>query len=152
MKIINPTSAKNIEEQGMLSAPNSFGYIFIAAEIEPQHLFKKSSHKRKLECELKDKISLLTDIEGVQRADLFSGFIIPPGSKVGLQLIKEKTCNPNNFFVPKNLSDQNVLTTHQKEYYEKLTPQNKKSFCRDKIRTKFHKIFKKDNHLKQKEC
>jgi|TARA_B110000238_G_C16115847_1_gene434794 hypothetical protein len=89
-KIINPTLAENIEEQGMLSSPNSFGYIFIAAEIEPQHLFKKSSHKRKLECELKDKISLLTEIEGVQRADLFSGFIIPPGSKEGLQLIKEK--------------------------------------------------------------
>ena len=84
-KIINPTLAENIEEQGMLSSPNSFGYIFIAAEIEPQHLFKKSSHKRKLECELKDKISLLTEIEGVQRADLFSGFIIPPGSKEGLQ-------------------------------------------------------------------
>jgi len=39
---------------------------------------------------------------------------------IPIQLIKEKTCNPNNFFVPKNLSDQNVLTTHQKEYYEKL--------------------------------
>lgn len=51
---------------------------------------KKSSHKRKLECELKDKISLLTDIEGLQRADLFSVFIIPPESKEGLQLIKEK--------------------------------------------------------------
>lgn len=90
MKIINPTSAKNIEEQGMLSSPNSFGYIFIAAEIEPQHLFKKSSHKRKLEYELKDKISTLTDIDGVQRADLFSAFLIPPGSREGLRLIKEK--------------------------------------------------------------
>ena len=39
---------------------------------------------------------------------------------IPIQLIKEKTCSPNNFFVPKNLSDQNVLTTHQKEYYEKL--------------------------------
>ena len=39
---------------------------------------------------------------------------------IPIQLIKEKTCNPNNFFVPKNLSDQNVLTTHHKEYYEKL--------------------------------
>jgi len=77
MKIINPTSAKKIEEQGMLSSPNSFGYIFIAAEIEPQHLFKKSSHKRKLEYELKDKISTLTDIEGLQRADLFSAFFNP---------------------------------------------------------------------------
>ncbi len=39
---------------------------------------------------------------------------------IPIQLIKETTCNPNNFFVPKSLSDQNVLTTHQKEYYEKL--------------------------------
>ena len=39
---------------------------------------------------------------------------------IPIQLIKEKTCNPNNFFVPKNLSDEDVLTTHQKEYYEKL--------------------------------
>ena len=39
---------------------------------------------------------------------------------IPIKLIKEKTCSPNNFFVPKNLSDQNVLTTHQKEYYEKL--------------------------------
>jgi len=39
---------------------------------------------------------------------------------IPIKLIKEKTCNPNNFFVPKNLSDEDVLTTHQKEYYEKL--------------------------------
>jgi acetoin utilization deacetylase AcuC-like enzyme len=39
---------------------------------------------------------------------------------IPIKLIKEKTCSPNNFFIPKNLSDQNVLTTHQKEYYEKL--------------------------------
>jgi len=39
---------------------------------------------------------------------------------IPIKLIKEKTCSPNNFFVPKNLSNQNVLTTHQKEYYEKL--------------------------------
>lgn len=90
MKIINPTLAENIEEQGMLSPPNSFGYIFIAAEIEPQHLLVKSTFKKKLEGELKDKISFLKEIVGVQRADLFSGFIIPPGSKEGLQFIKEK--------------------------------------------------------------
>ena len=39
---------------------------------------------------------------------------------IPIKLIKEKTCSPSNFFIPKNLSDQNVLTTHQKEYYEKL--------------------------------
>ena len=39
---------------------------------------------------------------------------------IPIQLIKETTCNPNNFFVPKSLSDEDVLTTHQKEYYEKL--------------------------------
>ena len=39
---------------------------------------------------------------------------------IPIQLIKEKTCNPNNFFIPKNISNEDVLTTHQKEYYEKL--------------------------------
>ena len=39
---------------------------------------------------------------------------------IPIQLIKETTCNPNNFFVPKSLSDEDVLKTHQKEYYEKL--------------------------------
>ncbi len=40
---------------------------------------------------------------------------------IPFQLIKEKTCNSNNFFIPKNLNDQDVLNTHDKNYYEKLS-------------------------------
>ena len=40
---------------------------------------------------------------------------------IPLILIDEKICNQNNFFVPQNLNDQDVLTTHQKEYYERLS-------------------------------
>ena len=36
---------------------------------------------------------------------------------IPLQLIKEKTCNFNNFFIPKNLNDQDVLNTHDKKRY-----------------------------------
>lgn len=40
---------------------------------------------------------------------------------IPIQLIKENTCNPKNFFIPKNLKDQDVLNTHEKNYYERLT-------------------------------
>ena len=40
---------------------------------------------------------------------------------IPFQLIKEKTCNSNNFFIPKNLNDQDVLNTHEKNYYERLS-------------------------------
>ncbi len=40
---------------------------------------------------------------------------------IPLQLIREKTCSSNNFFIPKNLNDQDVLNTHEKNYYEKLS-------------------------------
>ena len=40
---------------------------------------------------------------------------------IPVQLIKENTCNPKNFFIPKNLKDQDVLNTHEKNYYERLS-------------------------------
>ena len=40
---------------------------------------------------------------------------------IPFQLIKENTCNPKNFFIPKNLKDQDVLNTHEKNYYERLS-------------------------------
>lgn len=40
---------------------------------------------------------------------------------IPIQLIKENTCNPKNFFIPKNLKDQDVLNTHEKNYYERLS-------------------------------
>ena len=40
------------------------------------------------------------------------------------QLIRENTCNNDNFFSPKTILDENVLLTHDKEYYHKLVYQN----------------------------
>ena len=40
------------------------------------------------------------------------------------QLIRENTCNNDNFFSPKTILDENVLLTHDKEYYHKLVSQN----------------------------
>ena len=48
MKLINSHLANSIEEQGMLASPNAFGYIFIGAEVEPPHPFRKSKKKRGL--------------------------------------------------------------------------------------------------------
>jgi hypothetical protein len=48
MKIINPHLAESIEQQGMLVSPNAFGYIFIGAEVEAPHPFRKSPKKRGL--------------------------------------------------------------------------------------------------------
>ena len=45
MKLINSHLAESIEEQGMLATPNALGYIFIGAEIEPTHPFRKSKKK-----------------------------------------------------------------------------------------------------------
>ena len=40
------------------------------------------------------------------------------------QLIRENTCSNDNFFSPKTILDENVLLTHDKEYYYKLVSQN----------------------------
>ena len=40
------------------------------------------------------------------------------------QLMRENTCNNDNFFSPKTILDENVLLTHDKEYYHKLVSQN----------------------------
>ena len=90
MKIINPHLAESIEQQGMLVSQNAFGYIFIGAEVEAPHPFRKSPKKKRLESQLKDKIEVLKNSPGVQRADLFSSFIIPPGSEEGLRVLREK--------------------------------------------------------------
>tara|TARA_B100000768_G_C11284835_1_gene381701 strand:+ start:6300 stop:7202 length:903 start_codon:yes stop_codon:yes gene_type:complete len=36
------------------------------------------------------------------------------------QLIKEKTCSDKNFFNPNQIKDSDVLTTHEKNYYDRL--------------------------------
>ena len=40
------------------------------------------------------------------------------------QLIRENTCNNDNFFSPETILDENVLLTHDKVYYHKLVSQN----------------------------
>ena len=40
------------------------------------------------------------------------------------QLIRENTCNNDNFFSPQTILDENVLLTHDKDYYHKLLSQN----------------------------
>ena len=90
MKLINSHLAESIEEQAMLATPNALGYIFIGAEIEPTHPFRKSEKKKRLELQLKNKIEFFKNTPGVQRADLFSSFIIPPGSEEGLRVLQKK--------------------------------------------------------------
>ena len=92
MKIVNANLAQSIKEQGMLKKPNSYGYICIAAEVERPSLFSSnSSEKKTLLLELKSlskELNLSTS--SINRADEFDAFIIPPGSKEGSALIKEK--------------------------------------------------------------
>ena len=40
------------------------------------------------------------------------------------QLVMENTCNEENFFVPKSVTDKNVLLTHDKIYYDNLVNLN----------------------------
>ena len=92
MKIVNEHLAHSINKQGMLKKPNLFGYILIAAEVERPNLFSSNSKaKRSLLSELKIfSKELRLSSELINRADVFDAFIIPPGTKEGRDLIKEK--------------------------------------------------------------
>ena len=61
---------------------------------------------------------------------------------IPFQLIKENTCNPKNFFIPKNLKDQDVLNTHEKNYYERLS-----SLCLTK--KEIRALTKEDDRVKE---
>ena len=37
------------------------------------------------------------------------------------QLLRENTCNQDNFFIPSKLDDYNALLTHDKDYYERFS-------------------------------
>mgnify|MGYP000004471410 FL=1 len=41
-------------------------------------------------------------------------------SLIPKQLIKEKTCSDKNFFNPNQIKDSDVLTTHEKNYFDRL--------------------------------
>lgn len=92
MKIVNQHLAQSIREQGMLKEPNSYGYIYLAAEVEKPHPIKSASNaKRAL---LKQLIhasnGLPSTLEhAVRRADVFNALIIPPGSAEGRRVLKE---------------------------------------------------------------
>ena len=92
MKIVNAHLAHSIKEQGMLKDPNSFGYIAITAEVErPRFFSSNSSSKKNLLYKLKSLCKELNISSSViNRADVFDAFLIPPGTKEGRRLIKEK--------------------------------------------------------------
>lgn len=93
MKIVNPHLANSIEAQGKLSSPNSYGYFFLAAELKPSKSLFKIRLTRNIKIEIKNKTTGLNNLEGIRRIDLFSRFIIPPGSREGLRYLKEKNIN-----------------------------------------------------------
>ena len=37
------------------------------------------------------------------------------------QLLRENTCNHENFFIPSSLKDNNVLLTHDEDYYHRFS-------------------------------
>lgn len=91
MNIVNPHLAENIREQGMLKKPNSYGYIHLAGEVERVHPLKRTSRaKKELLANLKELANQLCQVEGVREANVFSAFIIPPGSKEGRRLLKQE--------------------------------------------------------------
>ncbi len=95
MKIVNADQAYDIRSQGMIMPPNKYGYIHLAAEVEKAHLFSKpSKHKSDLLNKLKQlSKQLKNDMPQVRRADLFTAFIIPPGTKEGRELIEKSNYN-----------------------------------------------------------
>ncbi len=92
MKIINGHLAQSIVEQGLLQAPNPYGYVHLAAEIERPRPFRRSSASRKaLLSALKDDAASLVaaEPEQVRRADVFDAVVIPPGSGEGRRYLRE---------------------------------------------------------------
>lgn len=90
MKIINGHLARSIREQGMLQEPNTYGYLHLAAEVEALHPLKRTSaKKRALLNELKIAAeALVAAFPGkVRRADVFTAFVIPPGSAEGRRVL-----------------------------------------------------------------
>lgn len=95
MEIVNPHLAHSIKEQGMIKEPNTFGYLHLAAEVEAPSFFSVGSNTKKaLIHDLKTLCNTLkSEINTVQRADIFNAFIIPPGSKEGREVIENKGYN-----------------------------------------------------------
>ena len=95
MKIVNPHFATSIHEQGMIMPPNKFGYIQLAVEIEKPFILKRDSRTKKVLIEkLRDLCSaLIAQNANVQRADIFTAIIIPPGAGEGRKFIKQNKIN-----------------------------------------------------------
>lgn len=90
MKIVNGHLARSIREQGMLQEPNDYGYIHLAAEVEAPHPLRRMGVEKKqlinaLYEEAKALCAALTD--QVQRVDVFTAFVIPPGSSEGRRVL-----------------------------------------------------------------
>jgi hypothetical protein len=83
--------AENIYEQGMVMPPNAFGYIHLAAEVEkPFPLKPDSRRKKKLIALLHPLAEQLRNLDNVNRVDIFTGLIIPPGSGEGQRFIAKE--------------------------------------------------------------
>lgn len=94
MKIVNGHLARSIREQGMLQEPNEFGYIQLAGEVESPHPLKKVSARKK--ALLADLIAAADDLiaalpDHVRRADVFTAFVIPPGSGEGRRVLERQS-------------------------------------------------------------
>ncbi len=80
MKIVNGHLAKNLRSQGMLQSPNELGYIHLAGEVErPSLVRRRSARIEGLLASLKAAARTLATLDGVQRADVFDAFVVPPG-------------------------------------------------------------------------
>jgi hypothetical protein len=91
MHIVNGHMAENIYEQGMVMPPNAFGYIHLAAEVEkPFPLKPDSRRKKKLIALLHPLAEQLRNLDNVNRVDIFTGLIIPPGSGEGQRFIAKE--------------------------------------------------------------
>lgn len=89
MKIVNDDQARSIRAQGMLQSPNDFGYIHLAAEIErPRVLGGHSQRKTSAIEAAKKAAATLARDPRVNRADVFSAIMIPPGSKEGREVVE----------------------------------------------------------------
>lgn len=92
MRIVNGHLAHSIREQGMIQAPNTYGYIHLAGEYERPTLIRRNSvEKRTLLKSLKRAAhQLQLNERAVNRADVFDAFLIPPGSKEGRDLLRKR--------------------------------------------------------------
>jgi hypothetical protein len=90
MKLVNDRQACSIRAQGLIQPPNHYGYIHLAGEVERPHLLRrKGTPRAALLAALKTAAAALCEEDkDVRRADVFSAFVIPPGSREGRRVLE----------------------------------------------------------------